>query len=82
MFLIVYMYGCPHNFFEKQTNLTFVIVFMGLLLAQLIILYYQQKLGPRFFIPLALRRDPNAYNYYFNFTKSRRGANDPERAEY
>ena len=40
VFLIVYMYGCPQNFFEKETDFTFVVLFIGCLLCQLIILYY------------------------------------------
>lgn len=40
VFLIIYMYGCPQNLFEKQTNLTFVIVFVGFLCGQLLVLYY------------------------------------------
>jgi len=43
-------------------------------------MYYQQKLGPRFFIPYKYRRNPNAYNYFFKF--SSRTTNDPERSEY
>jgi hypothetical protein len=29
-----------------------------------------------------MRRDPNAYNYFFKFSTRARSANDPERAQY
>lgn len=47
-------------------------------------LHLQQKLGARFFIPYKLRRNPNAYNYFFKFSNrsSTRGPNDPERAPH
>ena len=49
---------------------------------QLIVIYYQNILGPRFFVPIEMRRDPNAYNYFFKFNTRVRTESDPERAEY
>ena len=83
IYLIMYIYGCPKSFIQKETNYVFLFIFLAYLAVQLIVLHFQAKWGPRFFVPLSLRRDPNAYNYFFKFSiQDRRGPNDPERAEY
>ena len=43
-------------------------------------IHKQKTDGPRWFVPYELRKDPNAYNYFFKFQNRRRSANDPERA--
>jgi len=80
VFLPLYINGCPGNFFDKETSNTFVLAFMIVIGVQMITLYFQQKLGPRFFVPYELRRDPNAHVYFHKFSR-RAGSNDPERAE-
>ena len=80
VFLPLYIHGCPGNFFDKETSNAFVLAFMIVIAVQMTTLYFQSKLGPRFFVPYELRRDPNAYNYFFKFSR-RAGSNDPERAD-
>jgi uncharacterized protein with PQ loop repeat len=77
-FLILYIYGCPSNFLQKQTNYPFVGFFIIYQSCQLLVLYYQKLWGARFFVPLSWRLDPNAHNY---FCKIGRPKNDPESAE-
>ena len=79
--MILYLFGCPYNFFQKETNFPFILSYLLFVGFQLTILFYQSKLGPRFFVPLELRRDSNAHIYFFKFARAR-GANDPERAQH
>lgn len=79
---ILYLFGCPKNFLQKQTNIIFVIAYLMFVGGQLFILYYQGILGPRFFVPYNMRKDPNAYNYFFKFSRRPRSSTDPEIAAY
>lgn len=76
------MNGCPNNFFEKEASIPFVVCFVAFVGGQIMVMHYQKKLGPKFFIPYDLRRDPNAYNYFYKFKKRPTSQNDPEVASY
>lgn len=78
----LYMYCWPQSFFEYESQYIAVSVFCIFIIAQLALLQAQQIYGPKFFVPLEWRRDPNAYNYYFKFSKRPASSNDPEIAEY
>jgi len=64
-FLPLYIRGYPNNQFLTETNYTWSMCFLAVILLQIAILILQKKLGARFMLPEKLRYW-NEYNYYRN----------------
>ena len=60
---------CPRNIFEKEPDVTLVCEVLTVQIASLLCLAFQKTRGPRFMVPEEWRRDPNAYNYIFKFSR-------------
>ena len=61
--LVLYLFGCPSNFLVREPDLWFCAIISAEILFQVAVLLAQRsRLGPRFFIPKALR--PKSYSYY------------------
>jgi len=65
LFFPLYVFGCPTNFLEFQTNMYMVIGLVVLSCSQVLILKALDKLGPRFCIPRWIL--PDYYNYHKTF---------------
>ena len=63
-FLPIYQRLCPTNIFDKEQTIFFGVVYMGFMLASILIIFLQKKIGPRFFVPKRFRLNPNVYDYY------------------
>jgi hypothetical protein len=78
-FLPIYLRGCPSNVFERQPNYIFTLIFIAYLALQIFVVLQQRKRNPRFFVPLAWRKNPNAFNYFHKFSqKAAAVANQPD----
>ena len=62
-FLPVYIRGCPKNLFIVKPHIFWSFWFSAIVLAQLIILICQRRIGARFFLPFKLR-NWKQYDYY------------------
>jgi len=69
LFFPLYVFGCPNNFIEFQTNIHIVVGIVVLAGSQVFILKAQSKYGSRFFIPE--RFLPGYYNYHQTFNVER-----------
>jgi len=58
----LYFYGCPYNFIHAEPDYTFLSYLLSWVLLQVIVLFLQDSLGPRFFIPR--RCLPPKYDYH------------------
>ena len=72
IFPTLYMFGCPKSLYEIEPNEVLVCYLVIVQACCMIMMYLQFKKGPRFFVPPDWRRNPNAYNYYFKFSRSER----------
>lgn len=68
MILPLYYRGCPSNIYVIEPSVAFCAIWSSLFLMQVIILFLQHKLGPRFFIPRCMI--PGYYNYSFKYKVS------------
>jgi hypothetical protein len=59
----LYERGCPYNHFMLTPMIELVIIIFILYIIQSLILYLQNKCGPRFFIPKIMQ--PDYYNYQY-----------------
>ena len=51
VYLPFYFRGCPSNFLEFKHDVPFIVMCMGIVLAEIAVLYLQGVKNPRFFIP-------------------------------
>ncbi|KRX08224.1 hypothetical protein PPERSA_07704 [Pseudocohnilembus persalinus] len=58
----LYLRGCPYNIFHLEPSFFVTFSILVLIFLQVLVLYAQQYLGPRFFIPDILQ--PNKFNYF------------------
>jgi len=77
-FLPLYIKGCPYNLLDKEPNYPVALFIAAYMAGQVLLIYYQQKKGARFFVPREWRRDPNAYNYFRHFELREEEINDEE----
>jgi len=85
LFIPLYVYGCPRNFvatlgdhseFTHLYNPTACLVLAAWLACQILVLYLQDRLGSRFFLPAAFH--PVVYNYHRAIPQSEEAANELE----
>lgn len=62
LFIPLYLWGCPENFFKWPNNSTVCIALVAWMGFQVLVLLLQDKFGPRCFIPA--RFLPAKYNYH------------------
>ncbi|CAK59777.1 unnamed protein product (macronuclear) [Paramecium tetraurelia] len=62
LFIPIYFRGCPYNILHAQVSYLSVTIILLLFVAQVVLYYYQCKIGPRFFIPKCLR--PKTHEYF------------------
>ncbi|CAD8197282.1 unnamed protein product [Paramecium pentaurelia] len=62
LFIPIYYRGCPYNILHAQVSYLTVTMIILLFAAQVVLYYYQCKIGPRFFIPKWLR--PKSHEYF------------------
>jgi hypothetical protein len=79
-FLPLYLKMYRGNFLDHQTNILTGIAMLLLMMLQLIVMYLQQKLGPRWFVPKKWRLGVNEHNY-FQDVPHRRSLTDEEGAQ-
>jgi len=63
-FLPLYLKMYRGNFLDHQTNILTGIGMLLLMISQLVVMYLQQKLGPRWFVPKKWRLGVNEHNYF------------------
>ncbi|CDW79697.1 ring-finger-containing ubiquitin ligase [Stylonychia lemnae] len=64
IFMPFYQRACPQNLFDREPTYRLSAVFILYVLGQIAIVFLQQKIGPRFFIPKRFRINRNAFNYF------------------
>ena len=47
----LYFYGCPHNFLSVEPSSRMCFLLTAYMVAQVLVMYLQDKKGPQFFIP-------------------------------
>ncbi|CAD8185644.1 unnamed protein product [Paramecium octaurelia] len=62
LFIPIYYRGCPYNILHAQVSYLTVTIIILLFAAQVVLYYYQCKIGPRFFLPKWLR--PKSHEYF------------------
>ncbi|CAD8101584.1 unnamed protein product [Paramecium primaurelia] len=62
LFIPIYYRGCPYNILHAKVSYLSVTLILILFTAQIVLYYYQCKIGPRFFIPRCLR--PKTHEYF------------------
>ena len=77
-FLPLYLKLYRGNFLDHPTNILTGIGMLLLMLAQLVVMYLQQRLGPRWFVPKKWRLGPNEHNYFVDVPHARAGLTDEE----
>lgn len=80
-FLPLYLKLVRGNFLDHQTNILTGVGMLVLMLLQLLIMYSQQKLGPRWFVPKKWRLGPNEYNYFHEVVHKRRSLTSEDAEE-
>jgi len=63
-FLPLYLKMCYNNFLSNKTDMLGGLLMILVMAAQVVIIEFQQRWGPRWFVPERFRRNPFAYNYY------------------
>jgi len=68
LMLPLYFYMCPSNFLHLEPHPQAGLFLIAWMAAQVAVLHFQDKLGPRFFVPRQFI--PNHYEYYQRFNPS------------